>query len=95
MRQAGPLDHRHRQIGVVPVLHLLPLIVYKLLLLLDNIVAECLSAADLGEVVDPCKLQDGGQTVEKTADDEPVQCSGVVNLDNVVREGFKNISSVN
>ena len=82
--QAGPLHHRHRQLGVIPVIHLLPLVIYKLLLLLDDtIVAECLSAADLGEVVDPCKLQDGGQTVEKTADDEPVQSSGVVNLDSV------------
>ena len=38
-------------------------------------------AAHLGEVVDPGKLEDGGQAVEEAADDEPVQGGGVVNLE--------------
>ena len=38
-------------------------------------------AAHLGEVVDPSKLEDGGQAVEEAADDEPVQGGGVVNLE--------------
>ena len=64
MGQAGPLHHRHRQLGVIPVIHLLPLVIYKLLLLLDDtIVAECLSTADLRKVVDTSKLQDRGKAI--------------------------------
>ena len=34
----------------------------------------------LGEVVDPCELQQRGHAVEEAAHDEPVQRSGVVHL---------------
>ena len=41
---------------------------------------EHLPATDLGEVVHPGELQEGGHAVQKGADDEPVQRSGVVDL---------------
>ena len=37
-------------------------------------------ASHLGEVVDPCELQQRGHAVEEAAHDEPVQRGGVVHL---------------
>ena len=74
-----------------PVIQVLPLIISlkvvivrgNLLGLSASITAECFSAADLGEVVDPSELEDGGHAVEEAADDEPVQGRGVLDLGEV------------
>ena len=74
-----------------PVLHVLPLVISveviivreELVSLRAGIASKSLSTSDLGEIVDPGKLQDGGHAVEEATDDEPVQGRGVLDLGQV------------